>query len=209
MPSKIVAAFILLFAACDPCENENCSGNGTPYEVPGENKCVCDCLPGFSGSKCETENRCITHPVPCDSTSGYCVDGVCRCYYGYEGSDCAILSRHKYIGGYQAAEVCITGGDTVQRNYLPFIYAGDGVDEFVIYHLGNNLLTTVKASLVSPYAFTIPLQYALQLPDNTPSGIEFTSGQVTFDTLTTNLFLEYEYIALGTQYQCSAVFTRR
>lgn len=70
-----------LISSCDQCEGINCSNGGTCEK--GE----CECPDGFSGDRCEFEDKCVTNPVTCQN-GGYCLDGKCECPEGYEGNSC-------------------------------------------------------------------------------------------------------------------------
>jgi hypothetical protein len=65
----------------NPCVRGNCTD--------GVNGYTCDCLVGFTGSKCET-NIDDCHNKPC--VHGNCTDGVngytCDCHIGFTGSKC-------------------------------------------------------------------------------------------------------------------------
>ncbi|KAI1888389.1 hypothetical protein AGOR_G00184640 [Albula goreensis] len=67
----------------NPCQNNaRCEEMGAGY--------LCDCLPGFTGSNCESDiNECDS--APCQN-GGICTDGLgdflCECQPGYPGSQC-------------------------------------------------------------------------------------------------------------------------
>ena len=67
----------------DKCKNINCSGNGTCLDG------TCTCDSGFSGSNCDTEDKCVTGNINC-SGHGTCspLDGTCTCDNGFGGSNC-------------------------------------------------------------------------------------------------------------------------
>lgn len=73
------------------CENHPCSNNGTCRVLPNSQTYECDCLEGFSGQHCETnQNDCESSPC---LNAGRCIDGVgdftCDCSgTGYSGNFC-------------------------------------------------------------------------------------------------------------------------
>ena len=66
---------------------------------------LCFCFSLFWFSSCESD--------PCVSTDcgiyGECVEGVCECVAFYEGENCEIESRAKYIGTWTGDFVCDNG----------------------------------------------------------------------------------------------------
>uniref|UniRef100_A0A7S2BFZ6 EGF-like domain-containing protein n=1 Tax=Haptolina brevifila TaxID=156173 RepID=A0A7S2BFZ6_9EUKA len=85
--------------------SEFCPFNCTLNSLTGSYQGRCDinfkcrCKAGYSGPACDVEclGRCFGN--------GECVDGVCACYEGYEGSDCSRLSPTTFgsvlLGGFQ------------------------------------------------------------------------------------------------------------
>ena len=63
-----------------------CQNEGAPNAACS----ICECLPGFTGSSCETNiDECS--PNPCQN-GGSCIDGIssfaCQCLPEYTGSSC-------------------------------------------------------------------------------------------------------------------------
>ncbi|MBS1643781.1 MAG: calcium-binding EGF-like domain-containing protein [Bacteroidetes bacterium] len=56
-----------------------------------------------------TKDEC--KDVVCQN-GGTCVSGACVCATGYEGTNCEIKSRDKFIGTYTGNETCTVGTDT-------------------------------------------------------------------------------------------------
>jgi len=79
----------LCFTACkkeaaDPCDSVVCMNGGTCSEG------TCNCLSGFSGANCGTEDLCVTQSVNC-LNGGTCVNEACDCPAGYTGVNCESL----------------------------------------------------------------------------------------------------------------------
>lgn len=63
----------------DPCDNINCFNGGV---CTGG---LCDCPPGFSGSRCQDADPCYN--ITC-LNGGNCINGVCDCPPGFSGAAC-------------------------------------------------------------------------------------------------------------------------
>ncbi|CAG5115710.1 unnamed protein product, partial [Candidula unifasciata] len=79
----------------DPCQSNNCSLHGKCISY-GSLRSVCECDPGYTGDKCETDiNECDINSQGC-LYNGSCQDGVntysCSCVNGFSGSHCEILA---------------------------------------------------------------------------------------------------------------------
>ncbi|XP_078575910.1 uncharacterized protein LOC144861769 [Branchiostoma floridae x Branchiostoma japonicum] len=73
-----------------PCQPNLCQNGGNCSSCFGDSRVVCDCLPGYTGSMCETDiDECASSPCMNGAT---CVDGVnsfsCTCNRGYTGVYC-------------------------------------------------------------------------------------------------------------------------
>lgn len=70
------------FSGCqNPCDEVDCLNGSTCMEG------TCNCLNGFSGINCETEDLCVSQNVDCQN-DGSCENGVCDCPDGYIGANC-------------------------------------------------------------------------------------------------------------------------
>jgi hypothetical protein len=86
-------SFILIIAiisvSCnkeDACEKITCMNGGACQDG------TCDCPDGFTGDRCEIEDRCITQNISC-LNGGTCQDGTCDCPDGFTGDRCEIEDR--------------------------------------------------------------------------------------------------------------------
>lgn len=85
---------------------------------------------------CGKKDKCN---VVCKN-GGECVNGVCECPVGYEGKDCATLSRTKFEGMYNAIDECVnTNRNNASLNYTIFIFPGSSSEpkKVEIRGLGN------------------------------------------------------------------------
>ena len=81
-------AITMTFQSCggdDACPAINCN-SGTLNEAT----CSCTCPAGFSGTNCQTEDKCVTENIECQN-GGTCVNGACDCPDGYIGTSCENL----------------------------------------------------------------------------------------------------------------------
>lgn len=65
----------------------------------------------FSAITYTSCNKDECKDVVCQN-GGTCVSGTCTCPTGYEGTNCEILSRDKFVGKYVGTEICTIGTDS-------------------------------------------------------------------------------------------------
>jgi hypothetical protein len=87
----LMIAVSAAFASCDQCQGINCQNEGSCEK--GE----CECPSGFSGDRCEFEDKCLTGSLDCKN-GGICKDGACDCAEGFSGKEC------------KDEDLCITNG---------------------------------------------------------------------------------------------------
>ncbi|MEZ4722573.1 MAG: hypothetical protein R2813_11930 [Flavobacteriales bacterium] len=80
---SVIAVITLFMAGCDQCKEITCI-NGSSCE-----KGECQCIDGYSGDRCEIEDRCITRDIACQN-GGTCSSGECNCPEGFSGANCQI-----------------------------------------------------------------------------------------------------------------------
>lgn len=82
----------------NPCLLASCK-NGYPCILDEDFIPTCDCgnEDEFFGPDCSTPNPCYQVACP---TNSVCIDGVCECKVYYEGDNCEILMRTKFLGDY-------------------------------------------------------------------------------------------------------------
>jgi len=86
--------------------------------------------------------------------NGICVEGTCDCATGFEGTDCAALSRDKFIGTYQVLDTCVAGN----TSFPAHVVAGSTASSLVLtFNLG--LAADTLEATVSGNNVTVPLQH--------------------------------------------------
>ncbi|XP_078575301.1 uncharacterized protein LOC144861349 [Branchiostoma floridae x Branchiostoma japonicum] len=73
------------------CRQNDCENGGSCTSCFKDTHKMCDCLPGYTGSRCATDiDDCAS--APC-LNGGVCLDGVnnytCQCFHGFDGVNCA------------------------------------------------------------------------------------------------------------------------
>ncbi|MCS6894983.1 MAG: hypothetical protein NZZ60_02385 [Bacteroidia bacterium] len=140
-----------------------------------------------------TLTQCASDPcknVNCNS--GRCSDGECICSLPYEGRNCEIDARSKFLGTWRGRETC--GPESHDITYT-IQSSSDGK-----LRITDNILEiTYSANLTSSNAFSIPSQVV--------DGIT-VSGQGSLNG--TTLTLNHSYIDdEGNTGSCSASLTRQ
>jgi hypothetical protein len=97
---------------------------------------------------------------PCDNVicfnGGACLDGQCKCTQGFEGDKCTIKWSDKFVGSYQASDVCQNGiFYNVLINPVP-----DFAWKIKLQNLGKFCPGTTITAEINPEktSFIIPLQ---------------------------------------------------
>ncbi len=91
--------------------------------------------------------------VTCNN-GGVCLDGLCDCSStGYEGADCAVAWKDKYIGSYNATEDCAPGTytTTIQNSSV----SPSAPDVFLITNFGDSGVSAT-ANANGDGTFTVP-----------------------------------------------------
>lgn len=123
---------------------------------------------------------------------GNCTDGTCSCPSGFEGSNCEILSRTKFLGTYSGNETCTIGNDT----YSIQCTAHSDSTKFNIINLYNQSFTAI--STADKNAFTIPSQ-------SVGANVTVTgSGTITGNSIT----ITYTITDLATSNTCTYTGTK-
>lgn len=103
---------------------------------------------------------------------GRCDDGKCICPTGYEGDNCEIVSRAKFLHSWNVHE---TGTITANREYAIAIEAGDAPNRVIIKNMYNYFATNVSATIIKDTIF---------VPNQQLNGkIVFGKGYIYADTL--------------------------
>lgn len=89
---------------------------------------------------------------PCASIicnhGGTCVNGSCICTAGYEGPDCSIESRNKFLGTYEVRSSHFSSnGQITLQTYTCEISAGINPNEIIITPLFTGIEETVECTV--------------------------------------------------------------
>ena len=76
---------------------------------------------------------------------GICIDGSCACQPGFEGDDCSMATRDKFLGTYNVTDNCSITGNA---KYTVNIYAVDSnVMQVFIANFNNDFANSVSATI--------------------------------------------------------------
>lgn len=191
----------------NPCfEFESCQNDGIPTVDTLTAECFCLCPEGFIGDSCEFADPCLDLECP-DNAS--CVPNlfngtaVCECNAGWEGVNCDVEIREKYIGDYNAISYYLdeSGQVSGQENYSCTI-SKDPDDVTKMLMADILLINNVPADpsddiIIQGYGivytsteFALPLQtsFGNRIYSTTLGNYTNTGGQVTVN-------IDYFYIS--------------
>lgn len=105
---------------------------------------------------------------------GRCDDGKCICPVGYEGTNCEIISRNKFLGSWNVTE---KGTITIEKTYNMAIEAdvATGANSVLIKNLYNYFSNSLRATITKDTIY-IPNQQLM-------GKIVFGKGFIYTDTL--------------------------
>ncbi len=125
-----------------------------------------------------------------------CVNGECVCPNGYEGSNCQIESRDKFIGQYQVYKNCHNSGTS--ESYNTYISPGNNVENVVIKNMINTGLTA-EAVVRGDY---------IKIPEQ-KLGATQIYGQGNYNEGSQTIDLEITYTQGGTAKNCNCSYQKR
>lgn len=81
---------------------------------------------------------------------GVCIDGVCKCAVGYEGTNCQTISRTKFLKAWNVNE---KGTISPQRNYALAIEKDTAINGILIKNMYNYFTGKIAAKVVNDSIF--------------------------------------------------------
>ncbi len=148
------------------CLDITCQNGGIAVNQPNLSSCLCECPPEFIGTLCETPNPCASVTCPTNATCQLTpnIEAICVCNAGWEGNDCEIEIREKYIGAYTAKSYYNDGSATLPYTCIISKYPDD-VTKMYFSHLLVNTVGSNPIELKDVYAvvyqsntFALPVQ---------------------------------------------------
>ncbi len=132
---------------------------------------------------------------------GVCDEGECICATGYEGTDCGVEMRTKFLGSYTFIDGCYPGTTTNST----IATSSDAINKVTVTNiLGTSLGGTVKAE-INGVSITVPSQTVMDI-DNDPWTIQgMSTGSLANNTF--SISIQYTF---GTQSEtCLLTFTKQ
>lgn len=107
-------------------------------------------------TSCSKKDKCES--ITCKN-GGTCVDGTCKCPLGYEGANCEIASKSKFVGSFTATDNCpAPDSSRTQLQYTVTITPGASATQVYIINLGDasiNPADALTADLTASNELTI------------------------------------------------------
>ncbi len=124
-----------------------------------------------------------------------CMNGICQCSAGYEGTTCDTLARDKFLGQYQVSNACVQGVSPGNGYAIQIWEDFNEINKVQINNIVSNGL--------SAEAFVD--RNLIEIPDqNIGAGTIF--GQGSFDEVLQRIIIEYNYSVNGQLSNCTATF---
>ncbi len=148
----------------------------------------------FTMTSCD-EDPC--KDVECGA-NGACFEGACECNQGYQGTNCDVEWKTKYIGNYNTAETCV--GSTDVSNFANSITQGADAFTLTISNFGDSgafgtaTITEADKVTVASQTITIGGNAITVVGDGT-----FADGKLT---------IRYTGTGTGVSFDCTMVMTK-
>ena len=134
-----------------------------------------------------------------------CYQGNCYCPDGYEGTDCAIASNTKYIGGWQAYEQCSSGLGNFS-NYNCYISPSSNG---YAYQLEISNLFGLTYAIANIRTDPSNQGNLIEIPYQNQGGISL-QGEGTYNPYgNPQMSINFSYTYNGGSYQCTHQFYKQ
>ena len=188
----------------NPCFEFGCENGGTCM-IDEDGQPYCECVPGFTGPNCQFDDPCVAVVCPTNATCEFGVacggaETCCICIHGWEGTDCDIEVREKYLGVYNAESNCEGG---IALTYVCEITPqADNVAQMLFNNFHDfGIDKTVYGVVVESLTFSLPTQ-------TTDAGIIVRSTNYgLLNTGSGAVLLDYDLIESGDTTSCSLILT--
>ena len=131
--------------------------------------------------------------------NGTCFDGACECNQGYEGTNCDVEWKTKYLGNYNTAETCV--GSTAIGNFSNTITQGADAFTLSISNFGDSgafgtaTISTAGTVTIASQTITISGNAITVTGDGT-----YADGKLT---------IHYTGTGGGVSFDCTDVMTKQ
>ncbi len=130
---------------------------------------------------------------------GVCLDGLCNCPNGFEGSTCSTPWNAKFVGSYGATDNCYTGSGTYPVQINAVYLHPDQIDF-------SNFTTICQTEKIT--AIIGPQKTSFNIPIQNACGNNYISGTGNISGNTINVFIHNRDTVLHTTTDCSIILNK-
>lgn len=184
--------------AYEPCLELTCENGGT-CAIDTLGQVYCECPTGFLGAFCQDADPCVLLSCP-ETATCEIIDDVanCICNLGYEGEECEIEIREKYLGTYNATSTC---DNEPEFSYELTISANPDKVNRMDFDNINNLGLTFYGIVLKDSTFVVPLQMDVN------GGIMKSINVGIIEEATDYIKIRYQYELAEEEVECELVLT--